>query len=115
MPSQATAASKRMHELPVRRAESAQRGDDPVRAEIMEAMLVACGELGYRDVAIKDVLERYGGHRVQFWQRFASKEDCFALAYAAWADRLVAELLDAAVAAAGWRRGLQAALVALFR
>jgi AcrR family transcriptional regulator len=104
-----------MHELPARRAESARRGDDPVRAEIMEAMLVACGELGYREVAIKDVLERYGGHRVQFWQNFASKEDCFALAYATWADRLVAELLDAAGAAGGWRLGMRAALVTLFR
>lgn len=104
-----------MHELPARRAESAQRGDDPVRAEIMEAMLVACGELGYREVAIKDVLERYGGHRVQFWQNFASKEDCFALAYATRADRLVAELLEAAAAAGGWRRGMRAALASLFR
>lgn len=104
-----------MHELPSRRAESAQRGDDPVRAEIMEAMLVACGELGYRELAIKDVLARSGGHRVQFWQHFADKEECFALAYEAWADRLVAELLAAAAAAADWRGGMRAALVSLFR
>ncbi|HEX5712289.1 MAG TPA: TetR/AcrR family transcriptional regulator [Solirubrobacterales bacterium] len=104
-----------MHELPSRRAESAERGDDPVRAEIMEAMLAACGELGYREVAVKDVLARNGGHRVQFWQHFASKEECFALAYEAWADRLVAELLDAAAGAADWRGGMRAALVALFR
>jgi AcrR family transcriptional regulator len=81
----------------------------------MEAMLVSCGELGYREVAIKDVLERYGGHRVQFWQHFASKEDCFASAYASWIDRLVAELLAAAVAEGDWRRGVRAGLVALFR
>lgn len=104
-----------MHELPSRRAEAAERGDDPVRAEIMEAMLVACGELGYRELAVKDVLERYGGHRVQFWQHFASKEECFALAYAAWAERLVAELLAAAAGAADWRSAVRAALVSLFR
>jgi len=104
-----------MHELPARRAEAAQRGDDPVRAEIMEAMLAACGELGYREVAVKDVLARYGGHRVQFWQNFASKEECFAIAYVSWADALVAELLEAANAAGGWRGGLRAALVAFFR
>src|ERR1700712_1975733 len=103
-----------MHELPARRAESARRGDDPVRAEIMEAMLLACGELGYREVAIKDVLERYGGHRVQFWQNFASKEDCFALAYATWTDRLVAELLEAAAGGDDWRRGVRAALGGFF-
>jgi AcrR family transcriptional regulator len=114
MASQATAASRRTHDLPARRAESSQRADDPVRAEIMEAMLIACGELGYREVAVKDVLARYGGHRIQFWQHFASKEDCFALAYATWADRLVAELLAAAAATDGWRPGMRAALVAFF-
>jgi AcrR family transcriptional regulator len=113
--SRAAASSKRLHDLPARRAEAAQGGDDPIRASIMEAMLVACGELGYREVAVRDVLERYGGHRVQFWQHFASKEDCFAAAYATWADRLLAELLGAAVAAGEWRRGVRAALVTLFR
>jgi AcrR family transcriptional regulator len=104
-----------MHELPARRAEAVQRGDDPIRDEIMEAMLVACGELGYRKVAVKDVLARYGGHRVQFWQNFASKEECFAMAYLSWANRLVAELLEAASAAGSWRGGLRAALVTFFR
>lgn len=103
-----------MHELPARRAEAAGREDDPLRDSIMEAMLAAAGELGYREVAIHHVLDRYGGHRVQFWQRFASKEDCFAAAYTAWADRLTTELLAAAVAVDGWRPGVRAALVALF-
>ena len=103
-----------MHELPARRAEAAGREDDPLRDSIMEAMLTAAGELGYREVAIQGVLERYGGHRVQFWQRFASKEDCFAAAYATWADRLLTELLSAALAAGEWRRGVRAALVSLF-
>ncbi len=80
----------------------------------MEAMLGASGELGYREVAIHHVLERYGGHRVQFWQHFASKEECFAIAYADRADRLVAELLTAALAAGEWRGGVRAALVVLF-
>jgi AcrR family transcriptional regulator len=103
-----------MHDLPARRAEATQREDDPVRASIMEAMLTAAGELGYREAAVRDVLERYGGHRVQFWERFASKEDCFAAAYSVWADRLAAELLTVAVAEGDWRRGVRAALVALF-
>jgi AcrR family transcriptional regulator len=104
-----------VHDLPARRAESALRADDPVRAAIMEAMLAATGELGYRQVSVQNVLELYGGHRVQFWQHFASKEDCFAAAYATWADRLVNELLQAALAEGDWRRGLRAAIVALFR
>ncbi len=76
---------------------------------------MACGELGYRETAVADVLERCGGHRVQFWERFASKEECFAAAYATWTDRLVAELLTAAVAEGDWRRGVRAALTDLLR
>jgi AcrR family transcriptional regulator len=103
-----------MHELPARRAESAGRDNDPTRAAIMEAMLAASGELGYRDVAIHHVLERYGGHRVQFWQHFASKEECFAIAYDTWIDRLTTELVSAVLAAGDWRRGMRTALIALF-
>lgn len=103
-----------MHELPARRAESAGREEDPIRDSIMEAMLAAAGELGYREASVQNVLERYGGHRVQFWQRFASKEECFAIAYATWADRLATELLAAALAEGEWRRGVRAGLVAFF-
>lgn len=81
----------------------------------MEAMLVAAGERGYREVAVGHVLELYGGHRVQFWQHFASKEDCFDAAYSVWADNLVTELLEVALAEGDWCRGLRAALVAFFR
>lgn len=76
---------------------------------------MASGELGFRETAVGDVLERCGGHRVQFWERFASKEECFAAAYATWADRLVAELLTVAIAEGDWRRGVRAALADLMR
>jgi AcrR family transcriptional regulator len=111
----AASTSKRMHELPARRAEAAAGGADPVRDSIMEAMLEAAGEVGYREVAVRSVLERYGGHRIQFWERFAGKEECFALAHAVWMDRLATELLSSALAAGDWRRGMRAALLTLFR
>jgi AcrR family transcriptional regulator len=111
----AASISKRVHELPARRAEAAGRGEDPVRDAIMEAMLEVVGEVGYREVAIRAVLERYGGHRIQFWERFASKEECFAAAHAVWADELAAELLTAAASAGSWRAGVRAALLTLFR
>jgi AcrR family transcriptional regulator len=97
--------------LPLREASSAEG----VRERIMEAMLQACGERGLRDVAVNDVLEIYGGHRVQFWEQFANKEECFAAAYEAWIERLSARLLGAAVTEPNWRDGLRAALVELFR
>ena len=84
--------------------------DSELRGRIMEAMLGACGELGYRKVAVRDVLERYGGYRVQFYRLFAGKQDCYAAAYEAEAGRLGAALLGAAAAEPGWREGLRAAL-----
>lgn len=80
----------------------------------MEAMLVAAGQHGFRQVSVKNVLELYGGHRVQFWQHFASKEECFAAACASWDDRLVAELLTAAADRPEWGERLRAAVIALF-
>jgi AcrR family transcriptional regulator len=112
VPSRAVASSKRKHDLAARRAESARRGDDPVRATLMEAMLSAVGELGYREVAIEQVLERCDGHRVQFWERFAGKEECFEAAYRDAMDRLVAEILAAALAEEEWRLQVRAGVVA---
>jgi AcrR family transcriptional regulator len=114
MATPSAAPIRRTHDLPRRRAEAARGEDDLARVELMEAMLFACGERGYRQVTVKDVLDRCGGHRVQFWQRFASKEECFAAAYAVWVDRLVAQLLTAAAATDTWQSGMRAALVALF-
>ena len=44
-------------------------------------MLETCGEKGFRRVAVQDVIDRYGGNRVQFYRHFASKADCYAAAY----------------------------------
>ncbi len=86
-----------------------------VRERIMEAMLAACGELGYRGVAVRDVLKRYGGYRLQFYREFGSKAECYAAAYEAEAERLCGALLGAAAAEPSWRCGLRAALAALGR
>lgn len=115
MPSRAAATSKRQQNLAGRRAARAGGGPDPVREALMEAMLAATGEHGYREVAVKQALERCGGHRVQFWERFASREECFELAHESWMDRLATEILTAALAETGWPRQLRAGLVAFLR
>src|SRR5262245_477792 len=112
MPAKGSVASEQALASPT---PSESRAEESVREQIMEAMLEACGERGFRAVAIKDVLEIYGGHRVQFWQQFSNKEECFAAAYETWIERLGAKLLGAAVTEPGWREGLRAALVELFR
>jgi AcrR family transcriptional regulator len=80
------------------------------REEILAAMLEACGELGYRVVAVKDVYERYGGYRAEFYRHFANKAECYAAAYEAEIERLWRRLERACGAAGEWREGLGAAL-----
>jgi len=81
----------------------------------MEGVLVACGELGFRETSVRAILEHSGGHRAQFYQQFESKEDCFAQAYAAWIDRLCVSVLEAAATTPGWEAGVREAIVRLFR
>src|ERR1044072_6410358 len=81
----------------------------------MEGVLVAAGELGYRETSVRSILEHSGGHRAQFYRHFESKEDCFAQAYATWIERLCVSLLEGAVTAPGWEAGVDEAIGPLFR
>lgn len=81
----------------------------------MEGVLQVVGEVGYRAASVRAVLEYSSGHRRQFYQEFESLEDCFAQAYAAWVERLGLNLLEVAVAVAGWRSQVRAALMQLFQ
>lgn len=81
----------------------------------MEGVLLAAGEVGYRDASVRAILEHSGGHRAQFYEHFESKEDCFAQAYAAWIERLCLGVLEAAATVPGWEAGVRAAIVRLFR
>jgi AcrR family transcriptional regulator len=81
-----------------------------VREQILEAMLGACGELGYRAVTVKDVYQRYGGYRVEFYRQFANKAECYAVAYETEVERLWRRLARACETADDWAGGLRAAL-----
>ncbi|HSR95175.1 MAG TPA: TetR/AcrR family transcriptional regulator [Solirubrobacterales bacterium] len=86
-----------------------------LREGAMEGVLVACGELGFRETSVRAILEHSGGHRAQFYQHFESKEDCFAQAYAVWIERLCVSVLEAAATAPGWEAGVREAVVRLFQ
>jgi AcrR family transcriptional regulator len=86
-----------------------------VREGAMEGVLIACGELGFRETSVRAILEHSGGHRAQFYQHFESKEDCFAQAYAVWIERLCVNLLEAAATTPGWEAGVRDAIVRLFQ
>jgi AcrR family transcriptional regulator len=94
--------------------ERIRRGREETEGElagrIAAAMLEACGEMGFRAVAVQDVIDRYGGNRVQFYRHFASKADCYVAAYEEGIEMLCERLLGAGRAAPGWRPGLRAAL-----
>jgi AcrR family transcriptional regulator len=81
-----------------------------LRERIMEAALEACGERGYRDATVQDTIDRYGGHRQQFYAHFANKAECYAAAYEFEVERLYAALQARAAAEPSWQQGLVAVL-----
>jgi AcrR family transcriptional regulator len=85
------------------------------REAVAKAMLITCGDLGYAEVAVSDVLERSGCSRVRFYRLFDGKNDCYAQAYRAGIERLGNGLMHAAAAAGDWRTGLRVALADLAR
>ena len=93
--------------------ESRRRQAEETRLAILAAMLAACGEKGYRRVAVQDVIERYEGNRVQFYRHFSSKADCYAAAYEEEIERLHDRVRDVAAAEGGWLPGLRAGLAEL--
>jgi AcrR family transcriptional regulator len=110
MNSEASAAINRIDPL---EANGGPEGDP--REGAMEGVLLAVGELGFRETSVRSILEHSGGHRAQFYKLFENKEDCFARAYAVWIERLCVDLLEAAATTPGWEPGVREAIVRLFR
>jgi AcrR family transcriptional regulator len=84
--------------------------DFDVREQIMDAALTACGEKGYRNASVQDLVDRYGGYRTQFYRHFASKADCYVAAYETAVERLCARVLGATKSAENWAERLRGAL-----
>jgi AcrR family transcriptional regulator len=96
------------------RIRAAQFGETTrLKERIMEAAIEACGERGYRETTVQDVIDRYGGHRQQFYKHFASKAECYAAAYEFEVERLYTTLQDLALAEPSWHRRLAAILTGL--
>jgi AcrR family transcriptional regulator len=88
-------------------------GRRPPRERILEAMLLASGELGYEQVAVRHVIERAQTSRATFYKHFQDREDCFAQAYGDAGEWLYRRLIGAARRQPSWREGLRAALAEL--
>jgi AcrR family transcriptional regulator len=77
-------------------------------------MAAAVAELGYGATSIADVISRAGVSRKTFYQQFAGKDECFAVAYGEEMDRLLEVTLSAFEAEGPpWTRRLRGALTAL--
>lgn len=85
----------------------------PSYDRILEAALVASGEIGYEQMAVKDVLERAGVSRATFYKHFDGKEPCFVQAHGDACEWLGERLLGAAKRSTTCRDGLRAALAEL--
>ncbi len=83
------------------------------RERLLEAMLLVSGELGYEQVAVKDVIGRAKASRATFYKHFEDREDCFAQAHRDASEWLYKRLIGAAKRQTGWRAGLRAALAEL--
>ena len=116
MPREAPAAIKELTATPIPLPVAVEEARvELVRERLMEEMLLLTGEVGFRDAAVQEALDRCGGNTIQFYKQFANKEECFAAAHETWIERVAASLLEAAEREApDWRRGLRAALVELF-
>jgi AcrR family transcriptional regulator len=76
----------------------------------MEAMLLTCGEVGYRRVSVEKVYKRYGGSRSQFYKFFSNKSECFTAAFATESKSLYERLLARIEGEGTKRERLEAAL-----
>jgi AcrR family transcriptional regulator len=80
------------------------------RARIFDGFAAALVYHGYEDTKVTDIVELSGVSRATFYERFESKELCFAAAYEDGVERLAVVVEDAAQEQRGWTNQLSAGL-----
>jgi AcrR family transcriptional regulator len=88
---------------------SEDRGGESVRERLVAAMTLEAGERGYRVSSVEGVAERAGATREQFAAEFASKEECFLVAWDVVNERFVGRCIAAYERPERWRDRLRAA------
>jgi AcrR family transcriptional regulator len=82
------------------------------RARIFAGLAAALAYHGYEDTKVTDIVELTGVSRATFYERFESKELCFAAAYADGVERLVAVVAEAVGGERSWANQRSAGLSA---
>jgi AcrR family transcriptional regulator len=80
------------------------------RGRIFDGFAVALSHHGYEDTKVTDIVELSGVSRATFYERFESKELCFAAAYEDGVERLADVVEDATRGERGWTNQLSAGL-----
>jgi AcrR family transcriptional regulator len=84
------------------------------RGRIFDGFAAALAYHGYEDTKVTDIVELAGVSRATFYERFESKEACFAAAFEDGVERLVVAIEAAVAGESGWdaqvSAGLRAAL-----
>jgi AcrR family transcriptional regulator len=82
------------------------------RARIFEGFAAALAYHGYEDTKVTDIVELSGISRATFYERFESKELCFAAAYEDGVERLATAVGEAVRGERGWANQLSTGLMA---
>jgi AcrR family transcriptional regulator len=82
------------------------------RRRIFDGFAAALAYHGYEDTKVADIIELAGLSRATFYERFGSKEICFAAAYEDGVERLAAAVEAAAERERDWSARLSAGLCA---
>jgi len=80
------------------------------RARIFNGFAAALAYHGYEDTKVTDIVELSGVSRATFYERFESKELCFAAAYEDGVERLAETVEEGARGERGWTNRLSAGL-----
>jgi AcrR family transcriptional regulator len=80
------------------------------RARIFDGFAAALVYHGYEDTKVTDIVELSGVSRATFYERFESKELCFAAAYEDGVERLAGVVEEAVQSERGWTNQLSAGL-----
>jgi AcrR family transcriptional regulator len=80
------------------------------RRRIFDGFAEALAYHGYEDTKVTDIVELSGVSRATFYERFESKELCFAAAYEDGVERLAEVVGEAVGSARGWANQLSAGL-----
>lgn len=85
------------------------------KRDLALAAVAASGEVGYRHLSVKLILQRSGASRNRFYRLFPNKESCYLHGYELAIESLAEDLLAPARAAKDWREGFEPGLERLAR